>query len=134
MSSAFLKSEKNKTQFWSEPHYYDHEINVSDWTQNGFCASLPECISYQAQLGHFLKIWFAFDLEIHRYGPEDQIFVCLLIIMDQTKNGFSLPNIAFWPIYKNFWFHRKCFVLFQNYFRYIKGLGINPPWLFQALL
>ena len=60
MSSAFLKSEKNKTQFWSEPHYYDHETNASDWTQNGFCASLPECISYQAQWGYFFKK-FAFD-------------------------------------------------------------------------
>ena len=85
MSSAFLKSEKDKTQFWSEPHYYDHETNASDWTQNGFCASLPECISYQAQLGHFLKISFAFDSKIDlgqrtkfflspdNYGPDQKM-------------------------------------------------------------
>ena len=93
MSSAFLKNH-NESQSWSEAHYYDYETNSNDWTKNGFCASLPECFSYQACV-------FDFGNEFCRRDPQPGQRKIMMVnitcsqqnlIKDQKKVQFSFSN------------------------------------------
>ena len=62
-------------------------------------------------------------MSCHSLGPNN--FWSSQIILDQTKNNFSLLNFAFWSMTKTFKTYPKQFGLVQNRFGPIEVQGIS---------